>query len=160
MITGWSARRTSEEHAVAEFVFSPRYSHLLPEEMRHPDLGTLGRIILNPQGPGWEFSEAGIDYLDGGRRTHLIVLQHPKLGYYLHYVGPGGIKDPDDIWLSLGDRSRLGEVVCPDDWEASAGLFVPPSLAWEAIRHFCTSGTRSPVVEWISPRDVPENGNW
>jgi hypothetical protein len=144
---------------VAEFVFSPRYSHLLPEEMRHPDLATLGQIILHPDGPGWQFSEAGIDYLDGGRRAHLIVLRDSDLGYYLHYIGPRGINNPDDIWLSLRDRGRLGEIVCPDDWHASAGLFVPPPVAWEAIRYFCTTGVRSPCVDWIGPREMPENGN-
>lgn len=143
------------------FVFSPRYSHLLPEEMRRPDLETLGRLILTPDGPGWEFSEAGIDYyLDDARHHHLIVLGHPELGYYLQFLGPKGCFGPDDIWLSLGNRKRLGEVVCPDDWEASAGLFVPRSLAWVAIRHFCTTGERSEEIEWISPRDMPDTGNW
>jgi hypothetical protein len=129
-------------------------------EMRNPDLERLRQIILNPDGPGWQFSEGGIDYLSDGRRTHLIVLQHPELGYYLKYIGPGGIREPNDTWLSLGDRSRLGEVVCPDDWEASAGLFIPPPLAWEAIQLFCTTGARSPAVEWISPLETPESGNW
>ena len=146
---------------MAKFVFSPRYPHLLPEELRHPDLDTLGRIILNPDGPGWQFSEAGIDYVfDTGRYHPLIVIRHPELGYYLQFLGGEGRFGPEDIWLSLGDRSRLGEVVCPDDWQASAGLFVPLPLAWEAIRHFCTSGDRSAAIEWINPQDMPENGNW
>jgi hypothetical protein len=152
---------TPEGQSVVKFSFSPRYPHLLPEEMRKPDLETLGRVILNPDGPGWQFSEGGIDFfLEAGRRNHLIVLGDSDLGYYLQFSGPKGCFVPDDIWLSLGDRSRLNEVVCPDDWEASAGLFIPRSLAWEAIRSLCLTGGRSPLIQWISHLDVPDTGNW
>lgn len=146
---------------MASFLCHPRYSHLIPETMRCPDLKSLEELVLHPDSPGWQFSEAGIDYfLDDGRKCHLIVLADSKLGYYLQYQGPDGCFGPDDIWLSLGDRSRLGEVVCPDDWEASAGLFVPRPLAWQAIHYFCTTGGRSPMIEWISHLEVPETGNW
>ena len=129
--------------------------------MRGPDLAQLEHLVLNPDGPGWQFTEAGIDYFfDDGRKHHLIVLGDTELGYYLQFLGPKGCFGPDDIWLSLGDQSRLGEVVCPDDWEASAGLFVPRPQAWRAIRHFCTTGGRSPAIEWISHREVPETGDW
>lgn len=146
---------------VARFSCHPRYGHLIPEAMRCPDLKSLEQLILHPDGPGWQFSEEGIDYfLDDGRKHHLIVLGDSKLGYYLQYQGPNGCFGPEDIWLSLGDRSRLGEVVCPDDWEASAGLFVPLPLAWQAIHYFCTSGGQSPMIEWISHLEIPETGNW
>jgi hypothetical protein len=146
---------------VATFSYSPRYSHLIPEKMRDPDLEAIKQLVLNPDGPGWQFSEARINYfLDDGRTHHLIMLGHPELGYYLQFLGPDGCSGPNDIWLSLGDRFRLGEVVCPDDWEASAGLFIPRPLAWQAIRYFCATGGRSPAIEWISHLEVPETGNW
>jgi hypothetical protein len=148
-------------NVMARYSCSPRYSHLIPEEMRDPDLEQLKQLVLSPEGPGWQFSEAGIDYfLDDGRKHHLIVLGDTGLGYYLHFLGPDGCFGPDDIRLSLGDRSRLSEVICPDDWEASAGLFVSRVRAWEAIRHFCMTGERSPAIEWITIDEMPEDGNW
>lgn len=129
--------------------------------MRQPTLDQLESLVLNPDGPEWQFAEAGIDYyFDDGRKHHMIVLGDTELGYYLQFLGPQGCFGPNDVWLSLGDRSRLEGVICPDDCEASAGLFVPHALAWQAIRHFCTTGERSPAIEWISHRDMPETGNW
>jgi hypothetical protein len=158
---GRSATGDAEANVVARFSCSPRYSHVIPQKMRDPDLEQLEQLVLNPDGPGWQFSEAGIDYfLKDSRKHHLIVLGHPALGYYLQFLGPKGCFGPEDIWLSLSDRSRLSVVVCPDDWQASAGLFVPRAAAWEAIRHFCLTGGRSPAIEWISPQDMPETGNW
>lgn len=146
---------------MTRFLCHPRYSHLIPEAMRCPDLELLEQLVLHPDAPGWQFSEAGIDYfLDDGRKHHLIVLGDSELGYYLQYHGPQGCFGSDEVWLSLGDRSRLGEVICPDDWEVSIGLFVSRPLAWQAIRYFCTTGGRSSVIEWISHLEVPETGNW
>ena len=48
------------------------------------------------------------------RETTLILINDAELGYYLKYFDPEGKE-----WLSLGNRDRLWEVVCPDDWEAS-----------------------------------------
>lgn len=129
--------------------------------MRDPDLTQLEQLVLNPDGPGWQFTEAGIDYyFDGGDKHHMVVLGDPELGYYLQFLGARGSFDPDDVWLSLGDRSRLTEVVCPDDCEASAGLFIPSTNAWEAIKDFCVEGRRSSAIEWISHREVPAAGAW
>ena len=83
------------------------------------------------------------------------MLAHLELGYYLNYMGRG-----NEEWLSLGDASRLSEVVIPDDWKASAGLFIPPDKAWPAIEEFCQFGTRSERIAWISPEQVPDDGNW
>jgi hypothetical protein len=129
--------------------------------MRQPDLDMLEKLVLNPDGPGWRFSEAGIDYhFDDGRKHHLTVLGDDDLGYYLQFSGSQGCFGPNEIRLSLGDRSRLGEVVCPDDWEASAGLFISRPHAWQAIRHFCTTGGLWSNIEWISIDKMPDNGNW
>ena len=99
---------------------------------------------------------------DAFSKNHLLPLRwlRPRggaahAGRLRHYltIGPHG-------WLSLGDRSRLSEVVCPDDWKVSAGLFVPTDKAWLVIRQFCESGTRSNDIEWITPDDMPDDGNY
>jgi hypothetical protein len=137
---------------MAELSFEPQYA--LPW-MRNPDLEELRRIVLNPKGPGWDFGDARIRYEARGEQFTLIVLSHLELGYYLKYIDPR-----DEEWLSLGDASRLTEVVVPDDWEASIGLFIPPDRAWLAIEEFCQSGTRSNRIAWIRPEAVPDEGNW
>jgi hypothetical protein len=96
-----------------------------------------------------------ISFEDGGNRSTLILLSHDELGHYLKYSDSKG-----DEWLSLGNANRLAEVVMPDDWEASAGLFVAVERAWPAIKDFCQFGIRSEKIEWIRPADMPEGGNW
>jgi hypothetical protein len=131
--------------------FKPRY---VLREVANPHMDWLRQVILDPFKPGQEFGEAIIEFDDGQRAAWMILITDLALGYYLK-VGPTG-----DEWLSLGDRRRLAEVVCSDDWQASAGLFIPPKRAWKAIHHFCEFGTRSNAVEWIRPHDVPDGGNW
>jgi hypothetical protein len=123
--------------------------------MKNPDLVVLRDIILHPAGPGHEFGEALIEYAQAGKAGTLIVLSDRKLGYYLKYLDATRSE-----WLSLGDKSRLSEVVCPDDWQASAGLFLAPDDAWNAIREFSESGQKSVGVTWIRPQDMPPDGNW
>jgi hypothetical protein len=137
---------------VAEVTFEPRYA--LPR-MRNPDLELLRDIILDPSGTGREFGDAVTSFEDGGNRSTLILLSHDELGYYLRYSD-----SEEDEWLSLGNANRLAEVVMPDDWEASAGLFVAVERAWPAIEDFCQFGIRSEKIEWVRPADMPEGGNW
>ena len=134
-----------------EVRFNPRYA-ISP--VRNPDPAWLCDLILDPFRPGREFGEATIVFSDSGRTIDMILIADRTLGYYLKYDAGG------EEWLSLGDASRLSEVVCPDDWQASAGLFIPPEQAWLAIREFCQTGTRSHAIRWISPVELPEDGNW
>jgi len=122
--------------------------------MHDPDLATLRDLILNPCSPGREFGDALISYRDNDRVVIMTLIHDRDLGYYLQY-GP-----PKDTWLSLGDRRLLSEVVCPDDWKAAAGLFIPADKAWLAISEFCRSGERSNAIEWMRPSEVPDDGNW
>lgn len=136
---------------MAEVLFQPRYA--LPP-VRGPAVGWLRDVILDPFSPGREFGEALIEFREGERRLTMILLTDRELGYYLKY-------DPDgDTWLSLGDPHRLSEVVCPDDWQASAGLFIPPEEAWFAVSEFCRTGERSGAIRWARPSDIPPDGNW
>ena len=135
---------------MSKFVFRPRYAI---REATDPSLEWLQEIILNPCKPEREFGEAIIDFSDGARKVRMILIHDQTLGYYLK-IGP------DPVWLSLGDRSRLGEVVCPDDWNFSAGLCIAPEKAWVAIREFCVSGNRANEIDWISPAEIPIDGNY
>jgi hypothetical protein len=136
---------------VAEVLFKPRYAL---KAVCNPDMDWLHDVILNPCRPGQEFGEATLTYRDAERVAEMVLIADRELGYYLKYELVG------DSWLSLGDPGRLAEVVCPDDWEASAGLFVSPERAWVAIHDFCLSGVRSKTVEWVRPTEIPEAGNW
>ena len=134
-----------------EVVFEPRYE--LPD-LRNPALECLREIILDPFRPGRAFGEAGITFRDGERVVSLLFITDPQWGYYLKYNA--GV----DEWLSLGDSTLLEKVICPDDCQASAGLFISAEKAWLAIREFCVAGTRCSQIDWIRPRDVPPDGNY
>ena len=129
-------------------IFQPRYK--LPE-LRNPDLNELRKTIYEL---GGEFGEATLLY-EGEQTATLILIFHDDYGYYLKYRN----SDRKE-WLSLSDASRLQEVITPDDWEASIGLFVPLPQAWGAIKDFCESGERSAGIEWIRPSEMPTGGNW
>jgi hypothetical protein len=136
---------------MAEIHFQPRYA---VSSVVNPELNWLRELILDPFREGREFGEATIQFREGERQLRMILISDPKLGYYLNY-------DPEkDTWLSLGDASRLSEVICPDDWEASAGLFISADKAWLAISEFCQTGERSGAIKWIRPSSLPEDGNW
>jgi|APIni6443716594_1056825.scaffolds.fasta_scaffold1217404_1 hypothetical protein len=136
---------------MADVWFEPRYAI---RRVRNPEPDWLRDVILDPFRPGREFGEALIEFREEERRLSMILIADRELGYYLKY-------DPTaDTWLSLGDASRLSEVVCPDDWEASAGLFVSPEDAWVVISEFCRTGQRSSAIHWIRPIEIPEDGNW
>ncbi|MHC4405482.1 MAG: Imm1 family immunity protein [Planctomycetota bacterium] len=130
--------------------FEPRYQH--DRFDKQPDLATLREYILSQ---GSVFGDALIHRLDDASNApHLILLVDRNLGIYIKYI------DGDNQWLSLHDRTRLSEVVCPDDWNAPAGLFVPTETAWLAIEEFCKTGRRSKAIEWTTPAEIPEDGNW
>ena len=133
--------------------FEPRYA--LPWQT-DPDLEQLRQVVIER---GAEFGEAGFTFANAHRRTSLIAIFHEPIGYYLKYLASLTPPLPEP-WLSLGDRSRLAEVVTPDDWEASVGLFIAKEAAWLAIEDFCRTGERSSRISWIQPRDMPRSGNW
>jgi hypothetical protein len=91
---------------MSEVLFEPRYAI---RSVRNPNPDWLRDLILDPFRAGREFGEAIITFRDGDRATKLILITDRDLGYYLNHGSP------KDSWLSLGDPSRLAEVVCPDD---------------------------------------------
>lgn len=63
--------------------------------------------------------------------------------------------------LAVYDESTLGEVVdiyC--ELYVSKGLLMPPALAWKGIEYFIRNGEKSDELKWITPYDLPEEGNW
>ena len=79
-----------------------------------------------------------------------------ELGVYL------GISNRSGEYLSLCNRELLSEVV--DVWGdglyISKGLFIPTQLAWIGIQDFVVSGVLNNKIQWISSKDIPENGNY
>ncbi len=73
-----------------------------------------------------------------------------------------GVSDENQSYLSLSDRDKLENVV--DVWGdglyVSEGLFISPRLAWRCICGLLETGERSGEIEWITPDDLPEEGNY
>ena len=64
-------------------------------------------------------------------------------------------------FFSLFDNNLLSEVV--DVWielYVSKGLFIPADFAWIGIEDFITKGVMTDSIQWISSKDIPDDGNW
>lgn len=76
---------------------------------------------------------------------------------YLHYIDHVNNKD----LLSVYDKNDLEETIeIGEEIYASAGLFLPLELAWRGIEEYVKTGKASEQIDWITPEDGPENGNW
>ena len=88
--------------------------------------------------------------------TSICICTEKGLGFYV------GITDSEDIHLSLGNKDLLSEVV--DVWGdglyISKGLFIPVHLAWKAIEEYINFQKLCAEVNWITPDDIPEEGNF
>lgn len=84
----------------------------------------------------------------------LIINVHLDYGIYLRH-------ESNEEKLSVFDKNKLDEIVWTKDvCDISMGLFLPPELAWKGIKEFLETGTASTEIEWISPDDIPEGGNY
>ena len=91
------------------------------------------------------------------KRSTLMIGPNIKYGLYLHYIDHSKHID----LLSLNDENKLAEVAeTAEEIYASIGLFLPIELAWEGILDFIETGKASPKIKWITPEDIPEDGNW
>lgn len=95
---------------------------------------------------------------DNELMSGLTIGVNQTYGIYLKYVNLNQLEEK----LSLYDESKLNEVVDGANCElwASTGLFLPKELAWEVIKEFLETGKASDKIKWISPDDIPENGNY
>lgn len=121
------------------------------------DASGLQGYFVSPAVNYWKqgSGDAALEVIDDGGKKELIIMPHEKYGFYLQYTeGPG-------TWLSLGDRRSLSHVaICLNEWRVSVGLFLPAAEAWAAVAHFFKTAQRSPQVEWITPEEIPEGGNY
>jgi len=105
---------------------------------------------------------ATIEWVDeaGSREMMTIAPDFEEKTFYLKVHAFDG-RRVTETWLSLWDRARLTEVFeVTDDYFASKGLFAPAEKAAECVHCFATRGKRSSAVEWITPTDVPPEGNY
>jgi hypothetical protein len=117
----------------------------------------IDSVFLNPPEDYWKVGKGGamIEY-KGTVIATLIVMQTEEFGFYLKYLDAR-----KDEWLSLGDPERLDEVTdAGDEWYASIGLFITKVQACSAVKDFCRTGRRSEKINWITPDQIPEDGNW
>lgn len=98
-----------------------------------------------------------INVHDNGVKTATIAIA--SLRDYGVFIG---YSDRNEEKLSLADRSRLDSVldVWGDGLYVSEGLFIEPEKAWKAITEFVSSGKITQDIEWITPDDIPEDGNF
>jgi hypothetical protein len=134
---------------MADTILSVRYGL---GQIRNPTMDTLRDLILNPLRPGRAACEEGLIRFDGGvPSSSLIIIYDRSLGWSLQFD-----KDKSgDIWVSVGNSTRLSELVCPDDIAVPAGSFVTPEVALEAILHFCQNGERFTGLNWARLADLP-----
>ena len=93
---------------------------------------------------------------DDLENTTVCVCAVKELGVFL------GISLNSEEYLSLSDSGFLNEVVdvWGDDLNVSKGLFIPAELAWVGIEELITNGKLTDKIQWISPKELPEEGNY
>lgn len=101
------------------------------------------------------------EYIVGDEvKSLLLVGPNVEHGMYLHFMDREDKGNGVDL-LSLYDAERLDEVAeTAEEIYASVGLFLPVELAWKAIVDFVENGKPSEAIEWITPDDIPDEGNW
>ena len=103
-----------------------------------------------------------IEYYDdsGNNISTWRIETNIDCGIYLHYIENVSHKDLKDL-LSLYDEKELSVVIeGADEIYASKGLFLPLELAWEGICYFVSYGKPFSKIKWITPNDIPDDGNW
>ena len=98
----------------------------------------------------------GYLYKDSEPKAQLCIACADESAMFL------GMKSGDSEYLSLGDAGALSETidVWGDDLLISRGLFIPLRKALYAIRYFAETGEPDPALQWISPEELPEDGNY
>lgn len=110
------------------------------------------------------FSGSGalIKLFDGNQEMKTIIVSpNLQFGIYLQFLENSGDPKNYKTYLSLYDSTKLDEPIETfDEIYASKGLFLPIDLAWSVISDFIVSGERSTKITWITPDEIPEEGNW
>lgn len=95
---------------------------------------------------------------DNELMSGLTIGTNKVYGIYLRYVNLNTSEEK----LSLYDETKLNEVEDGANCRlyVSTGCFLPKETAWEVIRYFLETGKVSDKIRWISPDDIPEDGNY
>ncbi len=137
------------------------FYHPRGKAIKNIDLFQMKTYIIDEFENYWfsNTSDTEIQYFeDNELMSGLTIGVNQTYGIYLKYVNLNTFEEK----LSLYDESKLNEVVDGANCElwASTGLFLPKELAWEVIKEFLETGKASDKIKWISPDDIPENGNY
>ena len=96
----------------------------------------------------------------GDNGVMLLLEPHEELGYYLRY----SVTDKSGYeidWVSMYDETKLANYVeSLATVEASEGLYLPPKLAWEAIKTFIETGKMSDKIKWVRSEDLPDEATY
>lgn len=127
--------------------------------IKNIDISQMKKYVIDEFESYWfcSTSDAEIQcFEDDEMISGLSIGTNIKYGIFIHYT------DDTEDKLSLYDETKLNEVVDGADCElwVSTGLFLPKELAWEVIKDFLETGKASDKIRWISPDDIPENGNY
>lgn len=131
-------------------------------EIENPEIRQLMEYIIDEFPEYWHQGNGGgiLDFEDEtkGRRRRLLILPNDEFGIYLQYIKKD---NNEETWLSLCNGLELKITAeCGEELYASIGLFLPKERAWLAIEEFCKTGERTDKIDWISPSEIPEEGNW
>lgn len=136
------------------------FSTPIGDEYEVSDLNALKNDIIDNFDEYWMqgSGDGFIDYyIDDKKVSTLMLGPNIEYGLYLHIIDYTNKAD----LLSLYDKSRLDEVAeTADEIYASVGLFLPKDKAWEGVKYFLETGKPLSDITWITPDDIPENGNW
>lgn len=137
-----------------------RFKFALTDEENTTIEGTTSGIggleLLFCRGEGFP-EGCGYLYTDAAPEASLCVAAARGHGVFLGYQRKGR---PDSRRLSLRDREALDRLVEVDGLDVSEGLFLPPELAWQAIRAFARDGGAGGEARWITPEEMPAEGNY
>lgn len=131
------------------------------EEITSEDLARLRTEMIDDFAQYWKegSGEGSIQIFENNQiQSTLMIEPGIELGrIYLHIIDKVNGED----WLSVYDRENLEETIeTVEEVYASVGLFLPLELAWKGIEEYVRTGRRTGEVDWITPKDVPPNGNW
>lgn len=130
-------------------------------EITAKDLGRLWSEMIDDFTEYWQegSGEGDLQIFEKNQIQSTLMIE-PSIELeriYLHFIDNLNGED----WLSVYDRENLEETIeTVEEVYASAGLFLPLELAWKGIEEYVRTGRRTGQIDWITPKEMPENGNW
>jgi hypothetical protein len=126
------------------------------------DIGFVEGVFLNPKDDFWDQdSRSGlISYESGSKKTCIIINPFGSSKFYFKHLSYTNNRIEKTL-LSVGNKLDLEVVVMANcEWKASRGLFLNSEIAARVAIEFIRTGDPSPIIEWITPSQLPESGNW